>query len=611
LSHQGPGLTPLTNVKAAAGGWEATGPAPWLRCDVPPSAGRWVRFVYSSGLADPLSRAALRFVGRRQIQDELLPAAMLGRAEWIGQLPEDVREIWVSPVLGPGRFSFRIDAWDIMSGARALTYFGSPGLGRAGKYVWGRLRRWDRFARLQARRALGATPLDQYETWRRLRARAFEADFDAPEPEATPLRFRIAPTDAAAAAALAGEFARQTSPFWSAGTDDLGDDDFVVPYRAGDRLEPHTLLALAAAIRREPDLDLLYADEDAFGPGQTRAAPRLKPDWSPLFSLSGYAGEPLALRGAAFKAGGFDAGKVRVAHVRRVLATRAKPTPIAPAPAPGPISAQRRATIVIPTRDRLDLLQPCVESLYRYAAGAEFELIVVDNGSGAADALAFLERLSREPERRVLRRPGPFNFSALCNAGAREARYPFLLFLNNDVQAQGPDWLGRMLEFAARPQVGAVGAKLLYPNGRLQHGGVVLGLDGFAGHVQRGVGADDPGYLGALAWPREVTAVTGACLAVEARKFFEVDGFNEAWLPVEYNDIDLCLRLSERGYLCVLEPRARLMHRESASRGANRWLDSRYASEHGYFRERWATRLRDDPYFHPALSLDALEIALG
>ena len=611
MSRQGPGLTPLTNVKAAAGGWEATGAEPWLRCDVPASGGRWVRFVYSSGLADPLSRTVLRFVGRRQIQDELLPAAMLGRAQWIGQLPEDVREIWVSPVLGRGRFSFRIDAWDIVSGARALTFFGSPGLGRAGKYVWGRLRRWDRFARLQARRALGATPLDRYEIWRQLRTRAFEPGFDAPEPEDAPLRFRIAPNDAAAAAALAGEFARQTSPLWSAGTDDLGDDDFVVPFSVGDRLEPHALLALSAAIRRDPDLDALYADEDAGGVGQTRAAPRLKPDWSPLFSLSGYAGVPMALRGATFKAGGFDPGTARVAHVRRVLTTRAKPKPIAPAPAPGPISAQRRVTIVIPTRDRLDLLQPCVESLYRHAAGAEFELIVVDNGSGAADARAFLDQLSREPDRRVVRRPGPFNFSALCNAGAREARYPFLLFLNNDVQALGPDWLGRMLEYAARPQVGAVGAKLLYPNGRLQHGGVVLGLDGFAGHVQRGVDADDPGYLGALAWPREVTAVTGACLAVEARKFFEVEGFNEAWLPVEYNDIDLCLRLSERGYLCVMEPRARLMHRESASRGANPWLDSRYASEHGYFRERWAIRLRDDPYFHPALSLDALEIALG
>ena len=168
-----------------------------------------------------------------------------------------------------------------------------------------------------------------------------------------------------------------------------------------------------------------------------------------------------------------------------------------------------------------------------------------------------------------------------------------------------------MLQFAATADVGAVGAKLYYPDGRLQHGGVVLGLDGFAGHVQRAAAADDPGYLGMLAWPREVAAVTGACLAVEARKFFEVGGFDEARLPIEYNDIDLCLRLAERGYKSVFEPRAQLMHRESASRGGNPRLDSRYAAEHGYFRERWAHRLRDDPYFHPALSLDALEIALG
>ena len=607
----GPGLTPLTNVKAVAGGWEATGAEPWLRCDVPPSGGRWVRFVFSSGLADPVTRAALRFVGRRQIQDELLPAAMLGRAVWIGQLPDDVREIWISPVLGRGRFSFRIDRWEVLSTPYALSLFGSPGLGRAGKYLWGRLRGWDRFSRLQARRALGATSFDRYECWRRSRVRSFEPDFDAPDTEAAPVRFRIAPVDAAAKAALAEEFARQTLPHWTDDLDNLDDDDFVAPYRAGDRLEPHALLALAAAIRREPDLDALYADEDSGGDGLARAAPRFKPDWSPLFARSGYAGEPLALRGRAFKAGGYDIDSARVAHVRRVLTTRRDPTPLAPAPAPTPISARRQATIVIPTRDRLDLLQPCVESLYRHASGADFELIVVDNGSAAADALAFLDRLSREPERRVVRRPGPFNFSALCNAGAREARFPFLLFLNNDVQALGPDWLGRMLEFAARPQVGAVGAKLLFPDGTLQHGGVVLGLDGFAGHVQRGVAADDPGYLGALAWPHEVTAVTGACLAVEAAKFFEVGGFNEAWLPVEYNDIDLCLRLSERGYVSVFEPRARLLHLESASRGANRWMDSRYASEHGYFRERWAARLRDDPYFHPALSLDALEIALG
>ena len=607
------GLTALTNVTAAGGGWQANGPEPWLRCDVAPSPGRWVKLEYSSGLLDRLTRPALRFVGARQNHDELLPAAMLGRAVWIGRLPEDVREVWISPTLGEGRFAFRVDNWETLSAARAYTYFGPARASRVAKYMWGRLRGWEQFARLQARRALGATPLTDYENWRRQRLRPFDAAFDGGP--TSQVRFRIEVADAAAAQALRPQLEAQIWRNWTlevGGARDVETSDYVVSLDAGDRLEPLALAALAAAAARDGGPDALYGDEDALDDsGAGRSGPRFKPDWSPLFSASGYTGRPLAVRGAAWKEGGFDAATARVSHVRRVLLSRRDPAPIASPPAPAALGERRRATIIVPTRDRLDLLRPCVESLTQFATGAQHDLLVIDNGSVEADVLAFMEKIAREPNVRVMRQPGPFNFSAICNAGARAARTPFLLFLNDDVQALGTDWLGRMLAFAADPQVGAVGAKLLYPNGRLQHGGVVLGLDGFAGHVQRAVGADDPGYLGALAWPREVAAVTGACLAVEARKFFEIGGFDEARLPIEYNDIDLCLRLSEAGYVNVFEPRARLMHRESASRGSNRWLDSRYANEHGYFRERWARRLRDDPYFHPALSLDALEIALG
>ena len=614
MPRRGAGLTALTNVTASAGGWEANGAEPWLRCDVKPNPGRWIKLEYSSGLLDPLTRPALRFVGAHQTHDELLPAAMLGRAVWIGRLPEDVREIWVSPILRGARFAFRIDSWETLSAASVFTHFGPARASRVAKYLWGRLRGWEQFSRLQARRALGATPLDSYESWRRRRLRAFDPAFDGGG-GAPSLRFRLVAADAVAAEALRPHLSEQIWRNWTLETGaprELDDADYVLSLEAGDRLEPHALAALAAAASRDGAPDALYGDEDAFdASGLGRAGPRFKPDWSPLFAASGYAGHPLALRGAAWKAGGFDAATARVSHVRRVLLTRRDPEPIAAPPAPAALRQRRRATIIIPTRDRLDLLRPCVESLALYPTGAEHDLLVLDNGSADGAVLAYLETLARTPHVRVMRRPGPFNFSAICNAGARAAETPFLLFLNDDVQALGPDWLGRMLEFAAGPQVGAVGAKLLYPNGRLQHGGVVLGLDGFAGHVQRAVGADDPGYLGALAWPREVAAVTGACLAVEARKFFEVGGFDEVRLPIEYNDIDLCLRLSEAGYVNVFEPRARLTHRESASRGANRWLDTRYAGEHSYFRERWAQRLRDDPYFHPALSLDALEIALG
>ena len=618
MPDRGPGLTPLENVVAKGGGWEATGGEPWLRCAAPPSAGRWVRIVYAAGLLDPLNRPLLRCIGRDdRIHDEILPGAMLGRAVWIGRLPEDTREIRISPTLAEGRFAFRIERWDVISSSRALFHMGKSGVTRAGKYVWGRWRGGERFARLQARRALGATPLANYEDWRRERARPLEPAFDAVgEPTSSVPRFCIQAPDAAAAESLKHMLSHQIWPHWSVAIAGqlagVGDDDYVMPMAAGDQLEPHALALFASDARRFPGLDALYADEDALDEqGLRRVAPRLKPDWSPIFAASGYADQPLAVKAAVVKAGGLDPATARVRHVRRVLLTRGSPPTSAQPPAAPALAPRRRASVILPTRDRLDLLQACVESLDSHAAGADFEVIVLDNGSVGGETLSYLDALAKRPNRRVFKQPGPFNFSRLVNFGAREAQSPFLLFLNDDVEALSEDWLGRMLEFAAHPDVGAVGAKLLYPDGRLQHGGVVLGLDGFAGHVQRLVGADDPGYLGELALPREVSAVTGACLAVEARKFFEVGGFDEERLPIEYNDIDLCLRLAERGYKSVFEPRARLMHRESATRGPNPWLDSRYESEHAYFRERWAARLRDDPYFHPALSLDVLEIALG
>ena len=197
------GLEALTDVKAAEGGWESSGAEPWLRLRCPPSPGQWVRLVYSSGLLDPLIRPALRIVGRHQIHDELLPAAMLGRAMWIGRLPEDVSEILISPTLGSGRFGFRVDSFETLAPARAFSHFGAWRTSRVSKYLWGRLRGWDQFARLQARRALGATPLADYESWRRARIRAFEPDFDGDPSTAAPIRFRVLAADAAAAPSAA------------------------------------------------------------------------------------------------------------------------------------------------------------------------------------------------------------------------------------------------------------------------------------------------------------------------------------------------------------------------------------------------------------------------
>jgi O-antigen biosynthesis protein len=242
-------------------------------------------------------------------------------------------------------------------------------------------------------------------------------------------------------------------------------------------------------------------------------------------------------------------------------------------------------------------------------AGAE--ILVIDNDSALIETKMYLADLAGRERIRVLSMPGPFNFSRLCNQAAHEAQGPVLVFLNNDVEIIEANWLEALLAEACQPNIGAVGAKLLYPNGRIQHAGVVVGIDGRAGHFERGLEDGADGYFGHLNVKREVSAVTAACLAVEAKKFFAVGGFDEVNLPIELNDVDLCLRLNERGWRTICTPAARLIHHESASRGATVRPDERYGRQHDYFRGRWAGVIRDDPFFHPALSLDSLQASLG
>jgi GT2 family glycosyltransferase len=159
--------------------------------------------------------------------------------------------------------------------------------------------------------------------------------------------------------------------------------------------------------------------------------------------------------------------------------------------------------------------------------------------------------------------------------------------------------------------IGAVGPKLLYPNGTLQHGGVILGIEGLTGHFEYGLGADDPGYFGRLNVPFSVSAVTGACLAVSCDKFFAVNGLDEDNFPVELNDVDFCLRLKERGWRNMVDGTIRLVHHESASRGRTGLVQESYPREWNYFRQRWMHQLRDDPAFSPALSLESTRPSLG
>jgi GT2 family glycosyltransferase len=218
-------------------------------------------------------------------------------------------------------------------------------------------------------------------------------------------------------------------------------------------------------------------------------------------------------------------------------------------------------SIIIPFRDQPLLLRRCLRSL-RKSTYRHFEIILVDNGSEEPATWRLLRRYDGRNRCRIAAAPGPFNFSLLCNRGAALARGEFLLFLNNDVEVLAADWLERLLEAARQPGVGVTGAMLLYPDGTIQHGGMAETLDGWI-HLDRG---DRPDAVQQRESIHSAQAVTGACLLIRRELFTELGGFDER-MPVTHNDVDLCLRVRERGLDVVVAPSARLLHYESLSRG--------------------------------------------
>lgn len=226
----------------------------------------------------------------------------------------------------------------------------------------------------------------------------------------------------------------------------------------------------------------------------------------------------------------------------------------------GPLPVDATVSVIIPFRDRLELLKPCLRSL-RTTHGP-LEVILVDNGSQDPRLLRHLDRLQQRRRAKVVSSPGAFNFSLLCNTGARQAKHEYLLFLNNDTEICHPDWLNHLLRVASRPDVGVTGATLLYPDQTIQHAGLFPDATGRWVHAGRGLPVDTP----ALAQIRVVPAVSAACLLVRRQLFHDLGGFDER-LPVTYNDVALCQRVRERGQLVVVTPHARVLHYEGLSRG--------------------------------------------
>jgi O-antigen biosynthesis protein len=234
----------------------------------------------------------------------------------------------------------------------------------------------------------------------------------------------------------------------------------------------------------------------------------------------------------------------------------------------------------------------------------DIEVVIVDNDSREPETAALFARYRDDPRVRVVPVPGAFNFSDLSNRGAASATGPVLLFLNNDIEVLEPGWLGEMVRHAVRPEIGAVGAKLLYPDHTIQHGGIVLGIGGVAGHSHLGAADADPGYFCRMVIAHEVSAVTGACLAMRAAVFAQVGGFDADALKVAFNDVDLCLRIRQAGYRIIWTPFAKLIHHESKSRGAEDTPEKqkRFEGEVLTMLDRWGPELRADPYYNINLS---------
>lgn len=271
-------------------------------------------------------------------------------------------------------------------------------------------------------------------------------------------------------------------------------------------------------------------------------------------------------------------------------------TPILPSPKP-------LVSVIILTRDRVDFLRLAVASVFEKNSYENLELIIVDNGSIESETLQFLKHIQNDSRVKVVSDNSPFNYSALNNKAAALSKGKLILFLNNDIESAGNDWLEQLVGVVSEDGVGIAGSKLMYPNNTVQHAGVILGIGEVAGHSHKFYHMDEPGYVGRLQVVQQVSAVTGACLIIKREVFFEVGGFTEE-LTVAFNDVDLCLKVGAAGYRIVYNPRSELVHHESISRGVDSSPKdiSRAAGEVMYMQNNWQSELNRDPFYNRNLS---------
>ena len=429
-----------------------------------------------------------------------------------------------------------------------------------------------------------------------------------------------------------------------------------------DELPDHALYLVARAIDADPHLDLIYTDEDKIDEEGRRFDPHFKPDYNPeLFLGQNYLSHLTTLRRSLVTdLGGFRAGfegsqdydlflrvvarttPEHIGHIPHVayhwraiegstaqrtdakdyvtdaaLAALADHVPtdwtVEPAGAPTTYRVRPplpdpapRVSILVPTRNGWPLIDTLMTSM-AHTTYPDYEVIILDNQSDDRETIAGFARLEAEGRARVVPFDRAFNYSAINNHGVAHSSGELICLLNNDIEVMAGEWLSEMVRRALQPDVGAVGAKLLYPDHTIQHAGVVLGLGGVAGHGHRQFPDDAYGYFSRLAITHQVGAVTAACLVMRRSVWDEVGGLDEVDLAVAFNDVDLCLKISAAGYRNVLCVDAVLIHHESVSRGAEDTPEkqARFSREVGIMVDRWGDALLHDPAYNPNLALDA------
>jgi len=457
---------------------------------------------------------------------------------------------------------------------------------------------------------------------------------------------------------------RQQNGHISAATNsafELAEGDWIALLDHDDVLRPNALAEVALEIERHPDAELIYSDEDKLDANGGRYHPYFKPDFSrELFRSQNYLNHLTVHRAVNVRAvggwrkgfegsqdydislrilEGIDARKIR--HIPKVLyhwravegstavssgeksyaydagmralkehvlrtglAATVEAAPDTPfyrlrfaVPDPAPL-----VSLIVPTRDKVDLLRGCIGSIHEKTTYRPYEIIVVDNGSTEPETLAYLAEIARLENVRVLSWDKPFNYSAINNFAVSQAKGEIVGLVNNDIEVISPDWLTEMVSWATQEDVGCVGAKLYYGNDTIQHGGVILGIGGVAGHSHKHFPRHHQGYFSRLKVLQNMSAVTGACLVVRKAIYQAAGGLNETDLTVAFNDVDLCLKVRRAGHVNVWTPYAELYHMESVSRGAEDSPEKaeRFRGEVMYMQRTWD--VTSDPYYSINLS---------